>query len=490
MTERTLAQCTGGDLTRRLFLAGVTAASASGAIARLPGAAPAAVPVPSNPVVRQRADAQVFRHTDGYYYLTGSVPEYDRLVLRRSRTLAGLTTAREQVLWRHLASGPLSGFIWAPELHLIDGRWIMYFAAGPSGGGEDVFRIRTYAVVADGPDPMTARWSLLGQLKTPWDSFTLDSTSFVHRGTRYLCWAQREPGIDTNSNLYLAPLATPITLAKPPVRLAVPTLDWEVQGYKVAEAPAFLERNGKLFITYSASATDARYCLGLLTADANADIMKADSWTKSPKPVFVSSSVTGVYGPGHNSFTVDEQGRDILVYHGRDYTAIKGDPLFDPNRHTRVQRLYYKADGTPDFGIPVGNGLVPDRFSPAGDKTAFLRHDGDRVSIGRGDIPSSQFRQMPGLAGRGCVSLVPIDAPDRYLVAQADGRISLAPKDASRAFAERASFLPQPGLSNAKGVTFAALGKSGMVVRHTDGGLALGTATRAADRAAATFLVS
>jgi GH43 family beta-xylosidase len=46
-----------------------------------------------NPVVRQRADAQVFRHTDGWYYLTGSVPEYDRLVLRRSRTLAGLGSA-------------------------------------------------------------------------------------------------------------------------------------------------------------------------------------------------------------------------------------------------------------------------------------------------------------------------------------------------------------------------------------------------------------
>jgi hypothetical protein len=43
-----------------------------------------------NPVVRQRADAQVFRHTDGWYYMTASVPEYDRLVLRRSRTLGGL----------------------------------------------------------------------------------------------------------------------------------------------------------------------------------------------------------------------------------------------------------------------------------------------------------------------------------------------------------------------------------------------------------------
>ncbi|TCQ08609.1 GH43 family beta-xylosidase [Sphingomonas sp. PP-CC-3A-396] len=340
------------DFTRRLFLAGAGAATASGALARVAAKAP----VPVNPLVRQRADAQVFLHTDGYYYMTGSVPEYDRLVLRRSRTLAGLSTANERVLWRHEKTGPMSGFLWAPELHLIDGRWIMYFAAGPSGGGEDVFRIRTFAVVCDGPDAMTGTWTVLGQLTTPWDSFTLDSTSFVHRGTRYLAWAQREPGIETNSNLYLAPLATPLTLAAKPARLAVPTLDWEIRGFKVAEAPALLARNGKLFMTYSASATDARYCLGMLTARDDADIMDPSAWTKSPQPVFKSSPAHKVFGPGHNSFTVDERGRDILVYHARDYEAIKGDPLFDPNRHTRVQRFTYKPDGTPDFGEPVANG--------------------------------------------------------------------------------------------------------------------------------------
>jgi len=338
-------------LNRRLFLAGATTAMAAPAVLQARGA-----PGIVNPVVRQRADAQVFRHTDGWYYMTGSVPEYDRLVLRRSKTLAGLATAPERVLWRHLASGPMSGFIWAPELHLIDNRWIMYLAAGPSGGGEDVFRIRTFAVVCDGPDPMAGRWSVLGQLQTEWDSFTLDSTSFVHNGRRYLAWAQAEPGIATNSNLYLAPLATPLTLAAKPVRLSVPTLDWEIQGFKVNEAPALLARNGKLFMTYSASATDARYCMGLLTCDAKADIMAAANWSKSPVPVFQTSVANKVFGPGHNSFTVDERGRDVLVYHARDYAEIKGDPLFDPNRHTRMQYFRYRPDGTPDFGEPVANG--------------------------------------------------------------------------------------------------------------------------------------
>ncbi|SFR82301.1 Beta-xylosidase, GH43 family [Sphingomonas jatrophae] len=337
-------------IDRRLFLAGAVATPALARSARQTGL--------SNPLVRQRADAQIFRHTDGWYYMTGSVPEYDRLVLRRAKTLAGLATAQERVLWRHQASGPLSGFIWAPELHLIDNRWIMYFAAGPSGGGEDVFRIRTYAVACDGADPMAGGWSELGQFQTPWDSFNLDSTSFVHRGQRYFCWAQREPGIETNSNLYLAPMATPLTLAAKPARLTVPELAWEVQGFKVAEAPALLARNGRLFITYSASATDARYCMGMLTARDDADIMDPKSWMKSPTPVFQTSEANRIYGPGHNSFTVDERGRDMLVYHARDYKEIKGDPLFDPNRHTRVQPFGYKADGVPDFGVPRANGRV------------------------------------------------------------------------------------------------------------------------------------
>lgn len=428
-------------LSRRTFLAAGAASAGVAASGPVLGAGAPAPAVPTDPLVRQRADAQIFRHTDGYYYMTASVPEYDRLVLRRSRTLAGLSTAKEAVLWRHLASGPLSGFIWAPELHLIDGRWVMYFAAGPSGGGEDVFRIRTYVLACRGADPMTGRWSMLGQLKTPWDTFTLDSTSFVHRGVRYLLWAQKEPGIDTNSNLYLAPMKTPISLAAPPARLAVPTLDWETRGFKVAEGATVLARNGRLFLTYSASATDDRYCLGMLTAPADADIMRPASWTKSPTPVFVTSAATSVYGPGHNSFTVDEHGHDILVYHGRDYREIKGDPLFDPNRHTRIQRLYYHADGSPDFGVPVGNGALPVRLSPAGRADAYLRIAGDRVVIGSGPLASTQFREVPAAAGM--IGLQPIEHRDMRLCAGLGGAVTLEKVADGAGFAARSSFVVQ-----------------------------------------------
>lgn len=466
--------------SRRAVMAGAGAAALAaaapvGAEAKAPGG------VARNPLVRQRADAQVFRHHDGDYYMTASVPEYDRLVLRRARTLAGLATAPETVIWRRPAQGKLGGYIWAPELHQIDGRWHMYFAAGDAG---EPFHIRTYVLRCLDRDALTGRWEVLGQLQTPWDTFTLDSTVFSHRGVRYLCWAQQEPGIATNSNLYLAPLASPTTLARLPVRLSVPTLPWEIEGFKVNEAPAFLARNGHVFIAYSASATDARYCLGLLTADADADLMSADAWSKSQVPVFASSEETGVYGPGHNSFTVDEQGRDVLVFHGRDYKTIKGDPLFDPNRHTRVQRLYYRPDGTPDFGVPVGAGEIPDRFAPLDRPGAYLRLDGTRLSVGGGALATTQFRQKAGPAG--AVVLEPILKPGQALRVEADGGVVLAPATENPA---RSGFRRVRGLAG-RGVSFAALAPGGGYLRHRDGAVVVGPVKDAGDRAGATFIVS
>jgi GH43 family beta-xylosidase len=122
----------------------------------------------------------------------------------------------------------------------------------------------------------------------------------------------------------------------------------------VNEVPAVIKRNGRIFLTYSASATDFNYCMGLLAADENSDLLDPASWKKSQAPVYATSEENRQFGPGHNSFTVSEDGKeDLLVYHARNYKEIIGDPLKDPNRHTRVQRLGWKKDGTPDFGVPV-----------------------------------------------------------------------------------------------------------------------------------------
>jgi GH43 family beta-xylosidase len=422
------------DLSRRTLLRGGLGVAAAGALTGFPDRKPTPSDaqiygVPTvNPLIEQRADPFITQRVRGWYYFTGSVPEYDRLVVRGAPTIAGLATATETVVWRRPATGRMGGHIWAPELHRIDGRWYIYFGAGDA---DNVFRVRMYVLestLADPRDP--AGWGQPRQIATEWDDFSLDATTFAHRGRRYLVWAQGEPEIAVNSSLYIAPMASPWALAGKPVRIATPTRSWEVQGFKVNEGPAVLIRNGRVFLTFSASATDARYCMGLLTADARANLLSSASWVKSPDPIFGTDTETQQFGPGHNSFTIAEDGKtDVLVYHARDYRAIVGDPLYDPNRHTRVQKLYWSSDGTPLFGVPVGKGGPILRLSPAGVPDAFVRQEDFvlRADAAVRPLQDSQFRFVAGFAGGGTESIQSVAHPDRYVRVAADGTVRLDP---------------------------------------------------------------
>ena len=309
-----------------------------------------AAPQFNNPLVQQRADPQVFLHSDGFYYMAATVPEYDRIELRRARSINGLATAEPRVIWRKHADGPMSYHIWAPELHFIDGKWFVYFTAGRANAH---WEIRLFVLEAQDGNPLDAKWQERGQLKTGWESFSLDATTFAHRGQRYLLWTQTGPNPgDKPTHIYIAKMATPLSISGAPVLLSQPDYAWEKVGHLVNEAPAVLVRRGKVFVTYSASATDANYCLGLLSAAEDADLLDPASWRKSTEPVFKSSAANSQYGPGHNSFTTTPDGQDVLVYHARNYRDIQGDPLKDRERHTRAQLLRWRADGTPDFGEP------------------------------------------------------------------------------------------------------------------------------------------
>lgn len=58
----------------------------------------------------------------------------------------------------------------------------------------------------------------------------------------------------------------------------------------------------------------------------------------------------GVFGPGHNSFVKAEDGvTDLCVFHARPYDEIVGDPLYDPNRHAMVMKVYYDENDFPVF---------------------------------------------------------------------------------------------------------------------------------------------
>jgi len=312
----------------------------------------------NNPIILQRADPFVVKHTDGHYYLTASVPEYDRIEIRRAKTIQGLgATAEMRTIWKKHESGVMSWHIWAPELHFIDGKWYVYFAAGKQ---EAIWDIRIWVLSNASADPFQGEWKEEGQIKTDFESFSLDATTFVHRGRRYLAWAQKGKTDPNNSDIFLAEMESPLKLKLPATVISEPDQPWERIGYNVNEGPAFLAHGNKVFIAYSASATDHNYCIGLLTADAGADLLDARSWRKSPGPVMKTNEDNSQYGPGHNSFTKSEDGlHDVIVYHARNYRDVKPNPLQDPNRHTRAQYVTWTADGMPDFGEPEPDSQPP-----------------------------------------------------------------------------------------------------------------------------------
>lgn len=301
----------------------------------------------NNPIAEQRADPWVYKTDAGDYFLIATVPEYDRIVLRKANSINGLKEAKEKEIWHKHEKGVMGSHIWAPELHRIDGKWYIYFAAGEA---ENIWNIRMWVLSNSSSDPMQGTWKEEGQIKTQKESFSLDATTFEHKGKRYLIWAQNVRGGDSGTALVMSEMKNPTTLTGPEVILTEPEFSWERIKYNVNEGPAVIKKGGRIFVAYSASATNHNYAMGLLWINEDADLMNAANWSKSPGPVFYTSEDLKRYGPGHNSFTTSEDGKStIMIYHARDYKEIQGHELSDKNRATRAHTVNWTKSGFPDF---------------------------------------------------------------------------------------------------------------------------------------------
>jgi GH43 family beta-xylosidase len=137
-------------LRRRVLAAGTAALMALVLVPAAPASAQF-IDVP-NPIVQQRADTAIYKHTDGYYYMTASVPDYKRVELRRSQTLAGLGSATPVTAFTAPSTGNLSGWIWAPDIQYVDGAWYMYFSASPDSSR---FAQRLYSIRNTSANPTT-----------------------------------------------------------------------------------------------------------------------------------------------------------------------------------------------------------------------------------------------------------------------------------------------------------------------------------------------
>lgn len=330
-----------------------------------------------NPLVRERADPYIiYDNETGFYYFTASYPTYghdhnneiqadgyDRIMIRRSRTLEGLATAEEVEVWNEENSDVNHRYIWAPELHKIGGKW--YILCTASSEPDNVWGIRPLFIPCNGDVMDVSAWSRDGHYAFndandgSFSLFSLDMTYFEHLGKHYVIWAEKP---DT-SRLYMATIDPnePWRLTSPRIQLTAPDYGWEqLRGHGIDEGPIVIKHSGRVFVFFSACTVDANYCMGYLHADENADLMNLESWTKNPFPVLSTHDFDdGQQGPGHNSFTQDEQGNFVLCYHAR----TKGEPgdggLDDPGRHARIKPIHFARNGRPVLNMTMEEELKP-----------------------------------------------------------------------------------------------------------------------------------
>lgn len=302
--------------------------------------------------IQKRADPYVYKHTDGTYYFTASLPDYDGIALRKADKLFDLKDAPEKMIWKKHDKGIMSFHVWAPELHFIFGKWYIYFAAGDV---DDIWAIRPYVLECQGDDPFNDEWIEKGMMQCSdedpfsFRAFSLDATVLENHGEYYFIWAEKVGVGKQISNLYIAKMESATKLSTVQVLLTTPDYDWERVGFWVNEGPAFIKHDGKIYMTYSASETGVAYCIGMLSADENDDLLDPKSWTKRRMPVLKTSEELKIYGPGHNSFTVNDEGEPVMIYHARTEAEIVGNPLYNPNRHAMVMKVKWNESGEPEF---------------------------------------------------------------------------------------------------------------------------------------------
>ncbi len=311
----------------------------------------------TNPLLPSGADPWNI-YKDGYYYYTHTLQ--DSLVIWKTKNLADLKSAEKKTIFVPPAGTAYSKELWAPEIHFLENKWYVYFAADDGNNNNH----RMYVLENDSADPLLGTWEFKGKVGDRSDKWAIDGSVFHHKNKLYMVWAGWEGDVNEKQEIYIAKMKNPWTIKGKRAKISSPQFEWEKHGdlndpnnpphVDVNEGPQILRNKDNLFLIYSASGcwTDF-YALGMLTFKGR-KLTDPSAWIKSEQPVFKQSAENGVYAPGHNSFFKSPDGtEDWILYHANSEPG-QGCGRF---RSPRAQKFTWSADGTPNFGKPVREGV-------------------------------------------------------------------------------------------------------------------------------------
>lgn len=297
----------------------------------------------TNPVAVDGADPWVIKHQETYFYCYS---KDNAIWINKSDDLVKVVQMNGVKVWEPETGKNYSKEIWAPELHFIQDKWYIYFAA--DDGNNENHRMYVLESLTENPQ---GEYFFKGKISDASDKWAIDGTVIHYNSNLYFIWSGWEGDVNVQQNLYIAEMENPWTIKDKRVKISEPEYEWEMIGNPlINEGPQVLRKDEKVFIIYSASGswTD-NYCLGRLTLTSE-DPLDQKAWIKHHSPVF--SGTSSVISPGHASFTKSpDESEDWIIYHTAKHKGAAWD------RNIRMQKFSWTQDGTPCFGYPVENNV-------------------------------------------------------------------------------------------------------------------------------------
>ena len=291
----------------------------------------------------------------GSYYFTMQ-PSNDTVRLWKSNNIDDIANTESKVIF----AADSMRHIWSPEIHRINNKWYLYIEV--DHGNTDDHQLAVLENNAE--DPMQGKFRWKGYIKTNDDwNFGIHPTSVVVGGQQYLLWSgwQHRRTESETQCIYIARMINPWTLGSERVMLSQPDREWERQwinpdGSRSAY-PIYVNENPETFVSpdgrkvcvcYSASGIWTVYnSLGMLYANADADLLNPQSWTKSEEPIFYNTGGK-LFGISNISIvaSADEKAPTLL------FEAKWKDDEENDHRSIFARSIEWTKEGLPDFGQP------------------------------------------------------------------------------------------------------------------------------------------
>lgn len=206
--------------------------------------------------------------------------------------------------------------IWAPELHIIEDYWWVYFSAADPSQGNPSHRIYVLRGPHSSSDPMepTSKFTFQGPIRGLPDHWAIDGTVFHLDKQLYMVYSGWPLHVDDDlkQELFIARMVDPVT-ADPSIgvhMISTPQEGWEKfkdpgdgPWHEINEGPQWLEMGEFKGIVYSAGASwTSEYQLGILQY-IGGDPLQVSSWKKHAQPLLCNNPTGGgPYAPGHCSY--------------------------------------------------------------------------------------------------------------------------------------------------------------------------------------------